>query len=151
RFGGSLDGMVRGLVEAPKTLHLAEFKSHKASEFAKLLKGGVKIAKPEHWWQMQAYIGLSHEKENDHLPERLQRAYYLAVNKDTGPLYQERVYYDPAAYQVLKARVQRIIDSPKPPARIGGMDYWVCKLCDFFDVCHGAKVAEVNCRTCIHS
>ena len=70
-FGGSMDGVALGLLEAPKTWHVLEFKTHSAKSFAALKKDGVEKSKPEHAAQMQVYMHLA----------GLERAFYLAVNK----------------------------------------------------------------------
>ncbi len=40
-FGGSLDAVALGLLEAPKTWHVVEFKTHSAKSFAELVAKGV--------------------------------------------------------------------------------------------------------------
>jgi hypothetical protein len=45
-FGGSMDAVALGLLEAPKTWHVVEFKTHSAKSFAKLAAEGVEKAKP---------------------------------------------------------------------------------------------------------
>jgi len=145
-FGGSLDGAALGLPEAPKTWAVLEFKTHSTKSFAELLTKGVQDAKPMHWAQMQAYMGLT----------GMERALYLAENKDTSALYQERVHADPVAFAELMARAERIITAPEPPPRVSADPAWFqCKLCAFHGLCHGvgdaAQAPEVNCRTCAHS
>ena len=41
-FGGSLDGVALGLLEAPKTWHVLEFKTHSAKSFRELVAKGVR-------------------------------------------------------------------------------------------------------------
>ena len=50
--------MALGLLEAPKTWHVAEFKTHSAKSFAELVAKGVVLAKPQHAAQMQVYMQL---------------------------------------------------------------------------------------------
>lgn len=141
-FGGSMDAAVVGLPEAPKTWHVAEVKTHNAKSFADLQKKGVRSAKPEHWSQMQAYMHLT----------GMDRAVYLATNKDTDDLYVERIEHDADAAEVILARAERIITAPEPPARISADPSWYeCKLCSYASVCHGTVLPEVNCRTCAHA
>ena len=75
-FGGSMDAVAIGLPEAPATWHVCEFKTHSAKSFTKLKAEGVAASKPLHWAQMQAYMQLA----------GLDRAFYLAVGKDTDEL-----------------------------------------------------------------
>lgn len=141
-FGGSLDGAALGLPEAPKTWHVVEFKTHNDKSFTELVKKKVREAKPMHWAQMQVYMGLT----------GMDRAMYLAENKNTSEVYAERVEFDLVAFTQLQERARRIITSGAPPERISNDPAWFeCKWCAFHEQCHGAKVPEVNCRTCAHS
>jgi len=45
-FGGSLDGVALGLLEAPKTWHVLEFKTHSVKSFAELTAKGVAWCSP---------------------------------------------------------------------------------------------------------
>jgi hypothetical protein len=141
-FRGHMDGRATGLPEAPKTPHVLEFKTHNAKSFKTLADKGVREAKPMHWAQMQVYILLA----------GLTRAMYLAENKDTAELYEERVHLDKPAAEALVARAQRIIDAGAPPLRLSEDPAWYeCKFCPFHAQCHGTEAPQVNCRTCAHS
>lgn len=141
-FGGSMDGACVGLPEAPKTWHVLEFKTHNDKSFNDLTKNGVAKAKPQHYAQMQIYMGLT----------GMERALYLAVNKNTDELYSERVEFDPVEFAKLKARAERVINANEPPLRCSNDPSWyVCKMCDFHAHCHGEEAPAVNCRTCAHS
>ena len=140
-FGGSMDGAARGLPEAPKSWHVAEFKTHNDKSFRDLLSKGVQAAKPQHWAQMQVYMGLT----------GMDRALYYAENKNDAALYTERVHFDKAAFEQIEARALRVITAPEPPARIGSADWYECKSCHHAAICHGTTAPEANCRTCAHS
>lgn len=141
-FAGSMDGVIRGIPEAPAAWHVLEIKTHSDKLFADLLKKRVREAKPMHWAQMQTYMRLA----------GVDRALYFAVNKNTDAVYTERVEYDEEAAQALVERARRIITAPTPPARLSKDPAWFeCKFCNFHPVCHGAQVPEVNCRTCANS
>ena len=141
-FAGSMDGAGVGFPEAPKAWHVLEFKTHNEKSFTELVKKGVAAAKPEHYAQMQTYMGLT----------GMERAFYLAVNKNTDELYSERVEYDAVEFAKLMARAERIIRASEPPLRCSNDPSWfVCKMCDFSEHCHGTKAPAVNCRTCAHS
>ena len=79
-FGGSLDAVAIALLEAPKTWHVVEFKTHSAKSFAMLKKEGVERGKPQHWAQMQVYMHLT----------GITRAMHVAVCKDTDEIHIER-------------------------------------------------------------
>lgn len=141
-FGGSMDGAARGFAEAPKTWCVVEFKTHNAKSFAGLLKEGVQKSKPQHYAQMTIYMGET----------GMDRAMYIAENKDTSELYCEWIHFDPVEYAKLKARAERVIRAAEPPLKISEDPSWyVCKMCDFHEHCHGEAAPAVNCRTCAHS
>ena len=141
-FGGSLDGVALHLLEAPKAWHVLEFKTHSNKSFTDLVAKKVRESKPQHFAQMQIYMHLM----------GMNRAMYLAVNKDTDDLYVQRVEADVAYTEQLLEKARRIIFAPTPLPRISEEPSWYqCRLCDHADVCHGTRAAEINCRTCLHS
>jgi hypothetical protein len=141
-FGGSVDGVVMGLPEAPKSAHVLEIKTYSDKLFADLVKKGVREAKPQHYAQMTVYCGLL----------GLDRALYYAVNKNTDALHIERVEFDQAEFDRILARAERIITAAEPPLRLSDDPaYFECKWCRYYEVCHQGAVPEVNCRTCANS
>lgn len=139
---GGLDGVVRRVPEAPKTFHVLECKTHNAKSFATLQKDGVAKAKPEHYAQMTLYMRWS----------QLDRALYLAVNKDTDELYAERVHLDEAAADALEAKAERVVFAQEPPAGIStDPAFFKCKFCPAAKVCHTTQLPAVSCRTCLHA
>ena len=142
---GSLDGLaLSGVPGAETTAHVLEFKTHSSKSFAKLQANGVRVAKPEHWVQMQVYMR----------GRRIDRALYLAVNKDDDALHAERVRLDRDAADFAISRGRRLalasrLPEPMPSA---GPDYYLCKWCACWGMCFGTRCTkEVNCRTCAHS
>lgn len=141
-FGGSMDGCALGLPEAPKTWHVLEFKTHSDKSFTELVKKKVRAAKPQHWAQVQIYMGLT----------GMERAMYLAENKNTSEVYAERVEFDLVEFTKLVEKARRIVAAGAPPERLSADPAWFeCKWCSFHAQCHGEQVPEVNCRTCAHS
>lgn len=141
-FGGSCDGVARNLPEAPKSWCIVEFKTHGNKSFTDLVAKGVEESKPEHYAQMQVYMGLA----------ELERALYLAVNKDTDELHSEWIHFDKAAFAALLERAEKIIRADEPPPGIStDPAWWQCKMCDHQNVCHGEFAAIKNCRTCVHA
>ena len=141
-FGGSLDGIALNLLEAPKTWHVLEFKTHSKKSFNDLLSKKVQASKPQHYAQMQIYMHLT----------GISRTMYLAVNKDTDELYVERLEADRACAENLLSKAQRVIFAATPLPRISDDPSWYqCRLCDHAPVCHGKQAAEINCRTCLHA
>jgi hypothetical protein len=147
---GHMDAIVVGLPEAPKTPHLGEFKTASEKNFAPIAKDGVKKAKPQHFAQMQLYMGLAGFK----------RALYLVVNKNTDELHGERIEFDRDFFGRLMARAKRLIDTAKGPEKIAKRpDDFRCKFCAGHSLCWGAKDGEPavpikggqTCRTCVHA
>jgi len=141
---GSIDGIAEsGVPGAEKTRHLLEFKTHNKKSFNDLLKNGVKRSKNQHWFQMQAYMHGA----------GLERALYVAVCKDDDRLYTERIRYDREEAERWIARGQQIALLDEPPRGISEKpEYFECKFCAAWDLCHGSKlVREVHCRTCAHA
>lgn len=156
-FGGSLDGILIGLVESPKTWHNLEMKTHNDKSFKSLIKDGVRKAKYEHFIQMQTYMGMSHEQALVGSPiPVLTRSFYFAVNKNTDELYGERIEYDGGVYIGIKEKARRIIFGTIPPPKLSNdKEFFQCRWCDYKDICHGTPEELVkpdkSCRTCIYS
>jgi len=142
-LGGHLstgaDGIVLGLLESPKTPHLFEGKTKNKRLYAVLKKDGIE---DKHVAQMQLLMGMA----------KLKRAVYIVQNKDTDDLHLERIKFESKRYKALLLKAERIIFADSPPMRIAeDPASWLCKWCDYSDVCWGRKVAAYNCRTCAHS
>jgi hypothetical protein len=150
-FSGHMDGCALGVLEAPKTWHVLEFKTHNAKSYAHLLSHGVKASKPQHYAQMMVYMGLT----------KMTRALYLAKNKDTDDLYGERVRYDPTEFKALMDRARMIISSNQAPERCAGRcDDFRCRMCDAQAICWDVGISSVtpalpvpyiSCRQCCHA
>jgi hypothetical protein len=141
-FGGSLDAVALGLLEAPKTWHVVEFKTHSLRSFRELTAKGVAAARPRHAAQMQVYMALT----------GLTRALYVAVCKDTDDLHVERVHADPDEAERLLAKAERVIGAQHPPARISeDPAWWECRVCDHHAVCHEQAAPAITCRSCLHA
>lgn len=139
---GKCDGKGEGLPEAPATTHLFEFKSSNEKNFKLIQKDGCKKAKILHYGQVQ--LGMH--------AFGLTRAGYMVVNKNSDERYFERIEYDVDWTLRLLASLERIINSPEPPARISSNpDFFGCRFCDHHSVCHGKGWPRVTCRSCIHS
>ena len=146
-FGGWVkghpDGIIEcGLPEAPKTPHVVEFKTHNDKSFEELKKKGVRDAKPMHWTQMQVYM----------LGRKLDRALYLAVNKNNDELYAERVKLERAEAQDMVRRGEDIAVDPFMPMPLSkDATFFKCKMCPCWTFCHQThQTTELNCRTCRH-
>lgn len=148
-FKGHMDAAILGVLEAPKTWHLGEFKTHSDKSFKDLVKLGVQASKPVHYAQMQIYMYYG----------SMIRALYVAVNKDTDEIYTERAWYDAKFANAIRAKAGRIIASPQPPERITERrDDFRCRFCSARSLCHGSVAPEpavplpaLSCRQCVHA
>jgi hypothetical protein len=139
---GKCDGKAIGVPESPKTEHLCEFKSSNDKGFAEIVKKGCKAAKPLHYGQVQ--VGMH--------AFGLTRALYLVVNKNDDARYAERIEYDADYCLRILARAERIINANEPPARISEDPEWFeCRFCRHYAVCHERAWPRVSCRSCLHA
>jgi hypothetical protein len=141
---GSLDAIIdSGVPEAPRSKHIAEFKTASKKAFDALVKDGVEKSKPDHFVQMQVYMSGT----------KIDRALYLTVCKDDDRIHTERIKYDKAVATKAIERGKRIALSDRMPEPISSDPSWYqCKFCDAHDFCHQSKTTKhVNCRTCAHA
>lgn len=141
-FRGHSDAVVCGLPEAPATPHLVDVKTIKAKKFDELLKKGMREMYPRYWAQGHGYMGLLD----------LERAMFVFVCKDDDRIHCERFSFERAEFEKYMARAERLVRADVPPPRLSDDPAWfACKFCDFHEVCHGAQLPAVNCRTCAHA
>lgn len=165
-FGSAIDGVVSGCPDLPDRPILGEFKTYNDKQFTKLAGKsddfraflahllnpqmpyaeftgkGVKVAKFEHYVQMQIYMGYY----------KLTHALYLAVNKNDDQLYAEIIEFDKAIYDLYWSRAEKIIMADTIPPRINeSPGFFKCMFCDFKRICHLNDPVSVNCRTCAGS
>lgn len=143
--GGSVDGIIEGGVpDAPKTRHVAEFKTHSLKSFTELKENGVFEAKRRHWCQIQCYMHGT----------GIKRALYVAVCKDNDEIYTERIEYHPQAAKDIIERGRRIALTERIPPPLSDNPAWYqCKYCAAWSFCFETHTIEpgcVNCRTCAH-
>lgn len=139
---GYLDGVASNVPFALAEWVLTECKTHNDKSFKALVADGVEVAKPEHFAQMQIYL-------DEH---KLEEALYCAVGKNDDDLYFEFVAHNPSYIARLRQKAHFVAFSPRPPAKINEKpEYYLCKMCKGFDVCHRGELPERNCRTCRES
>lgn len=136
-FGGSCDGCA----EIDGEWHVVEYKTHGDKSFKELESKGVTESKPQHFVQMQVYMGFI----------GLKKSLYYAENKNTSEIHVEIVEFDQRVFDWALDRAKRIIFGNEPAAKIGGPDWYQCKWCDAYQLCHQQQAPKKNCRTCINS
>lgn len=141
--GGSLDG--KGYLPENYGLTeeiLFEFKTHSDKSFKELKAKGMKLSKPVHYAQCCAYGYMM----------KLNYVCYLAVNKNDDSLHLEIVPLNHKTGETLVMKADRIIMSQEPPPRLHeNPTFWLCKMCNYFPICHAKGEIDRNCRSCKHA
>ena len=141
-YSGSLDGICKGILEAPETWHVLEIKSASNKYFNAIKTKGVQKVKPLYYSQCQAYMRWA----------KLTRAFFVVVNKDTDEIWAERIYYDKDFAENLAHKAKRVVYSDVPLEKLGDSEKsFCCKFCDHADLCWNKKLPLVSCRTCAFS
>ena len=150
---GHLDGVIRGLLQAPKTWHVYEVKSVADAKFRKLKRLVEEHGKDalEHWdeqyfIQAQGYMGAAEPQ--------IKRHYLVCVTPGGREMTSVRTDFQPKVYKWAVEKAERLITQEELSPRVSeDPEHYVCKhFCAFKDVCHAPQVsARVNCRTCAHS
>lgn len=133
RFAGHYDGIARGFPQAPATWHIVEVKCVGEKSFRELekLKGqdeksAIALWEPEYYSQVQVYMHA----------EELTRSIHIVSTPGARDLISVRTNYDKAHAEAMFAKAKRIIDAKEPPEKIGGPDYFKCRMCGLREVCH---------------
>ncbi|CAK0756404.1 YqaJ viral recombinase domain-containing protein [Gammaproteobacteria bacterium] len=140
-FAGSMDGCLIGLPEAPKTWHVWESKSVGHKYFGDLVKKGVKAWNPKYYAQLQCYMGATN----------LDRALFMAYQKDNSSLYVERVKKEPMFWEGMMAKAERIITRYlAPESSYRDRTWYESKFMseDAQAVYWGDRLPRPNCRNC---
>ena len=136
------DAIIKKLPEAPKTVHLGEFKTANDKSYKDIKSKGIEQSKPGYYIQAQVGAFLLN----------LSRIFFLVVNKNTDELYGERIKVDKKFAKEILAKAEDIIESEEAPERINNdPSFWLCKFCDYNEICHGVEKPDRTCRTCAHS
>ena len=143
-FGGSLDGIAklpeRYGIDEPVLL---EFKTNgTGAGFNKLESAGMPVAKPQHFAQTSTY-GYKY---------KFRFVVYLNINKNDDSLHVEVTKLDHKLGAQMEAKAERIIMSPKPPARLSdNPTFRDCGWCAMKGICHEGKPPARNCRSCANA
>lgn len=155
--GGSGDGVVIDIPDLPPGLPaLLEAKTSseklfielagKLVDWRKYVAGegpftgqGVKVAKPEHYIQMQLYMRRM----------GLTCALYVCVCKNTDDEYMELVTLDAEMADQYIDRGDTLVWLDKAPKKINeSAGFFKCRFCDHRPACHLGAPVDINCRTC---
>ncbi len=148
-FRGHLDGVIEGLLQAPKTPHVWENKAVNTKKFDALKKLIAELGEKaalRNWdttYFAQAQLYMHYQKLTRH---------YLTVNTPGGrDTVTCRTDYDKAGAQHYIDLARNVIASEGAPMRMSeDAAHWQCKWCDHHTVCHTATYPKPTCRSCAH-
>lgn len=147
RFCGHVDGLIRGLLQAPAKWHVWECKATNEKRFAEFqkckLRMGEKAALKD--WNLtyfvQAQIYMHYLNIDRH---------YLTVSSSGGrDIDSCRTEYEPHEAEKYIRRAKEILTSPdQPPDRISlDPKFFICNMCDFKEHCHNEDASPVPERS----
>lgn len=135
---GHTDGIVRNVPGYEGQDVLLEIKTAKDSSFKKYPKQGCKKTNRQYYFQVQVYMHYN----------SLALCLFIVTNKDTEERYYEIIRPDEDAIQDALNTAEEVIATDTPPGKIGQPDWWECKFCDAYDVCHFDAKIYACCRNC---
>ena len=134
KFGWHVDGVIKGLKQAPETAHVLEVKCVNPDKFKKFVKlreanekGALMNWDYIYFVQAQIYMGMLDMKRH-----------YLVVATPGGrEMAASRTEFVPVHFDALMKKAERIIKADSPPPRIHeDPSYYECKWCRFREHCH---------------
>lgn len=138
---GHCDGKVKGVIEAPKTTHLLEYKTASDAKFKQYKKANdLSKSNPVYYAQTQLYMHFL----------KLTRCLWICVNKNDDDIHIERIRYNKAEAMDLIRKGEHILLSAEPPRQPFVRTYYECKWCSAKEVCWNGQPMQRNCRTCRH-
>ena len=134
KFKGHCDGIINGLLQAPKTTHIWEAKSCEEKKYNEFHKAKTKYGEKQalkNWnenYYIQAQLYMHYMKLDRH---------YTTVALAGGRDYNScRTEYNDATALWAIERAEKIINAKAPPARINEKpDFYICRWCEFKDIC----------------
>lgn len=148
---GHLDGIITGLLQAPKTPHVFECKvvnEKKLNDLRRLKremdeKEVLRVWDQIYYAQVQGYMHLT----------KLTRSYHVVCSPGVRDWESVRTDYDKDAAEFYMNRAESIVSQPDtiPPRISDNPDYFLCRWCNFKEICHGSKAPGRDCRTCVFS
>lgn len=136
KFRGHYDGIISGLLQAPKTKHIWECKASGDKKFNEFVKCKEKYGEKEtlkNWnenYYVQGQLYMHYEGIERH---------YLTVAGAGGRKYDScRTNYRGEVAEKYIDRARKIIEAVSPPPKIREeKDYYICRWCNFKGICHG--------------
>lgn len=147
---GRIDGLIEGLIQSPKTLHVWECKAANEKKVAELVK-----AKAEHGEKnaLKAWDSTYYAQACLYMHFMDVTRHYLTVSSPGArTTVSVRTNADTEYAKMLIEKATRVKNAQDLPEGIStDATSFKCKMCNFYELCHQNKVASVNCRTCAHA
>lgn len=149
-FRGHADGLITGLLQAPRALHVWEAKAVNEKKQAELVK--LKFERGEKQ-ALQAWDAVYYAQAILYMAyAEAPRHYLTASSPGARTMVSVRTNTDLDEARRLRAKAERVITAAEPPPKLSqDPAWWQCKGCPAYAICHGGKLPAVNCRTCVHA
>jgi CRISPR/Cas system-associated exonuclease Cas4 (RecB family) len=141
---GHILGHSDALIETSTgSIELLEIKTVASKFWSKLKKStSLEEYSPEYYAQAVVYLLFEPTAE---------RCLFVFVNKDNDERHYLTVSRNDEKAQELIDRAVDIINDNTIPAKIYSANYFKCKYCDFYEVCHYGEQVQRTCRTCVNA
>ena len=147
---GRVDGLIDGLIQAPTTTHVWEAKATNESAFNSLKKAKIEHGENDALkaWNLSYYsqaVLYMHALN-------LSSHYLTCSTPGARSTISVMTNADPLYAQSLIEKATRIKESAHVPIGLSTDPTWYgCKFCTFHSLCFENKIADVQCRSCLHS
>jgi CRISPR/Cas system-associated exonuclease Cas4 (RecB family) len=149
-FRGHIDGIIKGLVEAPKTFHIWEHKTTEEVEKLEKIRAELGEKRALQKWNAKYYAQAVMYMHFAGL-----KRHFLTVSTPGGrrSISIRTEANEPLAKELCE-KAKRVIFTDYPPTRMAkSAEAWPCRICRFREVCHQetpAIVPRKSCRSCLH-
>lgn len=147
-FCGHCDGIVKGLLQSPKTWHVFEHKCRYEKFINQLIKirseKGEKLTLLD--WSIEYYA-----QAQIYMHEFQLTRHWLVVCSPGGRMHESiRTEYKPTYAEMLIEKAKNIIfDNFSIPAKINNKrEFYQCNWCKFKGICHDGDIPDVHCKSC---
>lgn len=126
------------------TRKLGEIKSANDKNFKMYQKKGVQQTNETYYAQVQCYMHGTQDSEHwkDHA---LIQCLFIVFNKNTAELYIEIIDYNKLQAEHYIECFKNALQSQQAPEKYSdNPTFYMCRFCDFHEVCHGDKVVELE-------
>ena len=136
-----IHGFIDAIAKIDGEIYVIEIKSMGDKYFNKLKDDGCEVNNPSYYIQCQIYMHYS----------EIKKCILLVENKNTNEMYEESIDYVSGVAITYIELLKRLARQKEPPKMISqDPSYYICKMCDFFPVCHNKQPVRNSCRTCVN-